>query len=215
MTLVRCTQTLDSFLHSYLLTYSMEQCPSWDANRFSASQETLCILWNPKVHYRIRKWSPPLPILSHINSVHNPTSHILKINLNIILSSIPGSSKCSLSLRFPQQNPMYISTLPHTCYMPHAPHLSRFDHLNIQSEEHRSLSSSLCSFLHSPVTLSFLGPTILLTTLLSNTLSFRSSPNMSDQVLHTHKTTGKIIVLYVLIFNFLDGKLEDRIFCNE
>jgi hypothetical protein len=28
----------------YLLTYSMEQSPSWEANWFSASQEMSCIL---------------------------------------------------------------------------------------------------------------------------------------------------------------------------
>jgi len=34
-----------------LLTYSMEQSPSLEANKFSASQEILHILWNPKFHY--------------------------------------------------------------------------------------------------------------------------------------------------------------------
>jgi hypothetical protein len=36
-------------------------------------------------------------------------------------------------------------------------------------EEYKSWSSSLCSFLHSPVTSSLLGPNILLSTLFSNT----------------------------------------------
>jgi hypothetical protein len=31
----------------------MEQNPSWEANRFSASQEIPHILWKPKVRYRI------------------------------------------------------------------------------------------------------------------------------------------------------------------
>jgi hypothetical protein len=34
----------------YIVTYSMEQSPSWEANRFSVSQEIPRILWNPKVH---------------------------------------------------------------------------------------------------------------------------------------------------------------------
>jgi hypothetical protein len=51
-------------------------------------------------------------------------------------------------------------------------------------EQYRSLSSSLCSFLHFSVTSSLLGPNILLNTLFSNTLSLRSFLNMSYQVLH-------------------------------
>jgi hypothetical protein len=38
---------------SYLLTYTMEQSPSWEANWFSASQDIPRILWNLKVHYCI------------------------------------------------------------------------------------------------------------------------------------------------------------------
>jgi len=37
----------------------------------------------------------------------------------------------------------------------------------ILGEQYRSLSSSLCSFLHSPITSSLLGPNILLNTLFS------------------------------------------------
>jgi len=62
-----------------------------------------------------------------------------------------------------------------------------------------------------PVTSSLLSPNILLNTIFSNTLSFLSSRNVSDQVSHPYKTTGKIIVLYILILNFwiVTWKTED------
>jgi hypothetical protein len=52
-----------------------------------------------------------------------------------------------------------------------------------------------------------LGPNILLKSPFSNTLILPSSLNVSDQVSHPDKTTGKIINLYILISKYFYSRL--------
>jgi hypothetical protein len=72
----------------------------------------------------------------------------------------------------------------------------------ILGEEYKFWSSSLCSFLHPPVTWFLFGPYVPLSTLFSNKLSLCPSLNVRDQVSHPYRTTGKIIVFYIQICMF-------------
>jgi len=84
----------------------------------------------------------------------------------------------------------------------------------ILDEEYKSLSSSFCSFFPLLSYLVLLGPNIPLSTLFSNTLSLHYSLSVSDEFSHQYKTTKyKIILLYILLYLFLDSNLQDKRFC--
>ena len=173
----------------------MVQIPSWEANWFAASQEIPRISRNSKVHYRTHKLPPPVSILDQPNPVPIPTSHLLEIHPNIIHPSMPRSPQWSLSLRFPHRDPIHPFSSPIRAICPAYLILLDFITRTLLGEEYKSFSYSLYSLHHSPVTSSFLGPNILLNTMFSNTFSFLSSHDVSDQVSHPYKTTGTIIVL--------------------
>ena len=96
-------------------------------------------------------------------------------------------------------------------------HLSRLDlrSLIMLGEECNACNSALCNFLHSPVIPSLLARNIFVSTLFSNTLNLCSSLKVRDQVSQPYNTTGNIIVLYVLTFNFLESRRDHKIFSSE
>jgi len=119
----------------------------------STSQEIIHILRNPKVHYRIHKCPPPVPVLRQLHLVRNIKPHFLKIHLNVSLPSAPMSSKWTLPLRFPHQNPLHTTLLPHSCYMPSPSLSSRIDQakfLKMNARENQNNSNSKTWVLISP-----------------------------------------------------------------
>ena len=178
----------------------MVQSHALGANWFAASQEIPRISRNPNVHYRTHMRPPPVSILGQPNPVHIPTSHLLRFHPIIIHPSKPRSPQWSPSLRFPHQDPIHTPS-PHP-YAPHSQPISFFSILSpaqylVRNTNHLAPRYAISSI--PTVTSSLLAPNILLKTMFSNTLSSLSSRNINDQVPHPYKTTGKIIVLYILI----------------
>jgi hypothetical protein len=102
-----------------VLTYCIEQSPSWETNRSSQLVKKFAVfLSNPKVLHLTHKCPPPVPILSQLHPVPTTPSKFLKIHLNIILPSTSGSPQWHLSVMFPHQHPVHSSLLPRRATCP-------------------------------------------------------------------------------------------------
>jgi hypothetical protein len=102
------------------------------------------------------------------------------------------------------------SSSPYSCYMLLPSHPPRLDYSNYTWRRVQIMKLLVMQFSPPSRHLIPLGPNILLSILFSNTLSLCSSLNVRDRVSHSYRTTGKIIVLYVLILKFFDSRREDR-----
>ena len=87
---------------TYLLTYSIQHRPSWEANQFSASQEISHIVRKPAVHYRIHNSPPPVPIPSQLDPVHTTKSHFLQTH------HVPFASHSSSQIIIPAPRLMFM-----------------------------------------------------------------------------------------------------------
>jgi hypothetical protein len=145
----------------------MEQSPSWQVSRFTASQEITRIVWNPKVHYRIHKCPPPVPILNQLDLVHTRTSLFLKIHLHITFPTTRGFSKWSISLQVSTPKPCTRLPSSHTSNISRPFHSSRFDHPNCIGWGVQVIKLLIMQFSSTPATSMLFGPRILLSPLFS------------------------------------------------
>jgi hypothetical protein len=167
-------------------TNHMEQNPSWEVDSHWASQEISRLLWNQKVHYRVHKNLPLVPILSQMNPVH----------------ALPHP-KIYSSVTFPYTRTSSMWCLiPMRAARPAYPIFFDFITLIILGEAYKLWSPSLCSLLQPPATSSLLVQ-IFSSASWSQTLTMHSSLSVSYQTSHPYKTTGKIIASYILMFKFL------------
>jgi hypothetical protein len=75
---------------THSLTYGAE--PFLRTANCAANQELPSSLWNPKVHYRVHKSSPLVPILILIDPIHIILYFLSKIHFNIVHTLMSWSS---------------------------------------------------------------------------------------------------------------------------
>ena len=171
----------------------MEQIPSWEANRSHLVKKFLPF-------YGTRRFITAFTNARHVSLSWASSNQSMPQNStswrSILILLTPLSlwlPSGLISSRYPTKTlyTLLLSPIHATCHT----HLILLEFITrkILGKEYRSFSSSMCSFLHSPVIASLLGPNILLNTIFSR----------------------KIIVLCILNFKFLDCKIEGKIFRTE
>jgi hypothetical protein len=192
----------------------MQLC-SRESDSCTATKELFSIWWNPKVHYWIHKsFSLSIPQARPIQTALPQTTYpvsILILSTHFVLVLLVGS----FPMAFLTTTYIRSSFSPNSCYIPRPSHRPWLYYSNYTWRRVQITKLLVCSFLHPPVILFFFCPNILFSTLFSNTLNLCSSLNVRDQVWQPYRTTGNIIVLYILIFTFFYNRREDKKFWTE
>jgi hypothetical protein len=100
------TQLIDrmSDRHQKLEPFMLSVLSLTLANVANSVKKLPRLLSKPKVHYRVYKSLPILPILSQMHPVHNLLPYFPKMHSDIIFPFTPRSSECSLPFRPSDRN---------------------------------------------------------------------------------------------------------------
>ena len=132
MTFLSRSEEVLTYIFTYLLTYSLTPWSRALLEKLTGSQLVKKLL----PFHGTRRFITAFTSVRHLSlswasSIQSITPQTTSWKSILYCSPpTPGSPRRSLSLKFPHQNPVYVSPLPHTRYVPRPSHSSRFYHPN-------------------------------------------------------------------------------------
>jgi len=181
-------------LLTYLLTYSMKYSPPWQATWFSQLVKKFPALYGTRRFITAFKKARHLSLL-WASSIQSMPLHPTSLWSILILSSHLNLDFEIVSFRqVSPPNHIYISPPPCTCYMLRLSHSSRLDHPNNTGWRVQIIKLIIMQFPPLPCYFVPLRHKYSIRHLDLKRPQPSSSLNVSDQVSHPYKTTGKSTV---------------------